>query len=207
MPRNKSRKKAAERRKNTSTLKEHKQKGKLLSPPLLTVPRMELVPWLRDSFPDLIWLNMVLESHGAAGMLIASRFLDRIDDVLARTWTLDDRPSNFVMTGQLTMFERVPDESRTAVLEALKADGLFDRAIPGYSLGTCSSTTRTCPAAGFLRAGLAMSSLFPRTSRDACSLGSSRRTTTDKARLLPTSRRWYCALGSRQAEFGSLGGR
>jgi len=91
---------------------------------------MQQVPWLRDIFPDMIWLAMLMTEYGGAkGMYIAASALRRIDSIL------DDpsgpgRPDKLVLAGQLTEFERVPEALRGQIIEALQADDLFERAVP-----------------------------------------------------------------------------
>ncbi|MFI6827573.1 DUF5677 domain-containing protein [Kribbella sp. NPDC050241] len=119
---NRNRSRAA--RQNTS-LRQHKQVGKTLSPPLQTLD-MTQVPWLRDTFPDLIWVGMLVSEHGTHGMHLVRRTLDRARRVLDEA----NAAPGLVLTGQLTSFERVPSEFQTAVLDALKADDLYEEAFP-----------------------------------------------------------------------------
>lgn len=99
MARNK--KKGGARRRNTSTLRQHRQQGKTLLPPFAALPGpIRHTPWLRDTFPDMLWLAMLITEYGTKGMHMAAKVLDRIDDVL------DDpsgpsRPEKLVITGQL----------------------------------------------------------------------------------------------------------
>jgi hypothetical protein len=125
------RKKGGRRQRKTSTLQQHRRTGKILSPPLMTLPGpMRQLPWLRDTLPDMIWLAMLITEHGTKGMHIASKMLDRIDDILDDQAAGVTRPDKLIVTGQLSTLERIPEEARPAILEALQSDGLFEQAIP-----------------------------------------------------------------------------
>src|SRR5262249_20411130 len=91
------------------------------------IPGMTSVPWLRDTFPDMLWLAMLITEHGTKGMHIAARLLDRANAVIDQA---DARPDGLILTGQLTAFERVPESSRAPILQALKKDGLYEIAVP-----------------------------------------------------------------------------
>lgn len=117
------------KKRNTSTLRQHRQTGKILSPPMMTIPGMASVPWLRDTFPDMMWLAMLVTEYGTSGMHTAAQLLDRVDEVMDQP-DGPGRPDRLVMTGQLTAFEKVPEASRPAILEALRSDDLFERAVP-----------------------------------------------------------------------------
>lgn len=47
--------KNATTRRNTP-LSKHRQQGKVLNSPFGGLPNMRVVPWLRDQFPDYLWV-------------------------------------------------------------------------------------------------------------------------------------------------------
>ncbi|KQV73868.1 hypothetical protein ASC61_01945 [Aeromicrobium sp. Root344] len=90
---------------------------------------MQLVPWLRDTFPDMLWICSLITKYGdKPGMFTASEVLDRITEILDESESAPEDLS--VLTGQLSSFDLVPDHVRTDVIAALKADGLYERAFP-----------------------------------------------------------------------------
>lgn len=125
-----SQRKAKQKRKN-SRLKDHKQSGKTLRPPMRTLPNMKLVPWLRDTFPDMLWLCSLITKYGdKSGMSIAGQVLDCISELLGPDDSEEAGKERSVLTGQLTSFDQVPDQVRGEVIEVLKANGLYERAFP-----------------------------------------------------------------------------
>ncbi len=126
-----NRKKPKNQRRN-SRLKDHKRTGKILKPPMRTVGNMQMVPWLRDSLPDLLWLCALIKLYGdKPGMLLAGEALDRIESVLGLIEGAGSQdPERLILTGDLTAFDKIAVDDRAAVLVALKEDGLFERAFP-----------------------------------------------------------------------------
>ncbi len=128
-----NRKRAAKKRvQKSSRLKDHKKTGKILRPPMRTVSNMNMVPWLRDTFPDMIWICALLKLYGdKAGIVLSARVLDRIDDVLCSSGgDVPDKSDRSILTGGLTAFEKIPDSKRAEVLAALQSDDLYERAFP-----------------------------------------------------------------------------
>lgn len=48
--------------KSYATLKQHKQEGKSLIPPMLTVPNVKFANWMNDRLPELLWATLIV-SH------------------------------------------------------------------------------------------------------------------------------------------------
>ena len=49
----------------TSSLRQHKQVGKSLIPPILTVPGVTLQSWTNDRLPQMLWACLVISVfHG-----------------------------------------------------------------------------------------------------------------------------------------------
>lgn len=119
-------------KRNTSRLKDHRQSGKKLQPPFRTISDSQSIPWLRDTFPDMAWLCSLVSHHGDRGMLLAAKFLDRAESVIdaAATDGRADKPKDFLLTGELTSFEQVPEVLRSEILHALQTDGLYDECLP-----------------------------------------------------------------------------
>ncbi|MBA0125527.1 hypothetical protein H0B56_08240 [Haloechinothrix sp. YIM 98757] len=126
-----SRKKPRNKRRN-SRLKDHKQTGKILKPPMRTIGNMQMVPWLRDSFPDMLWLCALIKLYGdKPGMLLAGKVLDRIDSVLGlEEGDGSEDSKRLILTGEMTTFDKIAVEDRSAVLAALQEDGLFEQTFP-----------------------------------------------------------------------------
>jgi hypothetical protein len=122
------RKRRKPRRRNTSSLRDHEREGKMLRPPFKRLPQLRGVPWLRDGFPDLLWLcSIISQEEGNDGMQICSRTLDAFDVVL-KDHEFEGPPP--VIDGRLTQFERVPGEVREEILDRLSAQGLYELAFP-----------------------------------------------------------------------------
>lgn len=129
MPKGRKKNPSGGRKRQNSALRQHRQVGKILTPPLMNLPApMQQIPWLRDTFPDMLWLSMLITEHGTAGMRMAVAVLDRMVDVIRETNT--GVSETFVLTGQLTAFEQVPESARPTIIEALRSDGLFEQAVP-----------------------------------------------------------------------------
>lgn len=129
---NRRKSKSQKKARQNSRLKDHKRSGKILKPPMRTFPGMTSVPWLRDTFPDMLWLCALIKQHGdKEGMLLAAKVLDRIYAVgLPAGHDTDDSSGPVMLTGELTSFDHVPEHLRGEVLQALKADGLYEEAFP-----------------------------------------------------------------------------
>lgn len=118
------------KRQNTR-LVQHRQQGKVLKPPLRTLP-LQRVQWLRDVFPDMLWLCSLISIDNLRGLLIASRIIDIIDGVLDAVAPCGDtrRPENLIVDGSLLSLEGVPSETRLAVLDALQEQEIYEYGFP-----------------------------------------------------------------------------
>ncbi|WIG18395.1 DUF5677 domain-containing protein [Kocuria rosea] len=125
-------KKSKQARRNQSRLQDHKRKGKaILQPPMRTIPNTNTVPWLRDIFPDMLWICATLQTHGTAeGMKLVALVLDRIGFFLPHSSEAGTAVDSPLLTGTLTSFDLVPPDHRQEVLTALQADGLYEKAFP-----------------------------------------------------------------------------
>lgn len=121
------------RKRNNSSLKDYRRTGKTLQPPFRTISKTKNVPWLRDTFPDMLWLCSVITQHGDEGMLLAAKFIDRVESVIDAA-VADGRvqkPDGLLLGGELTSFELVSEELRSEIIYALRSDGLYEGGIPG----------------------------------------------------------------------------
>ncbi len=121
------------RQRRNSSLKDHRRTGKVLQPPFRTISKTKSVPWLRDIFPDMLWICAVISHHGDEGMLLASRFIDRVESVMDAA-AADGRitkPEKLLLGGELTSFEEVPVELRSEIIFALRSDDLYEEGVPG----------------------------------------------------------------------------
>jgi hypothetical protein len=99
-------------RRDTSTLQQHHRRGKTLLPPFAALPvPIRHTPWLRDVFPDMLWLAMLITEYGTKGMHMAAEVPDRIDDVLNDP-SGPRRPEKLVVTGQLSAFKDILEAAR-----------------------------------------------------------------------------------------------
>src|SRR5437867_4017407 len=119
-----SKRQRSAQRAKASTLKQHRQQGKTLKPPLRTLERLRSIPWLRETFPDMLWLCAVVvtATNAKDGMLLATRFLDELDNV----WK---EGSVAMIDGRLTAFDRIPEELRLPFIERSIDAGLYKSAI------------------------------------------------------------------------------
>lgn len=120
-------------KRNTSSLQDHRRTGKVLQPPFRTISGTNSTPWLRDTFPDMLWLCSVISQHGDEGMSLAAKFIDQVDSVIdsAAADGRIQRPSDFLLGGELASFELVPEELRSEAIYALRDNGLYDKGVPG----------------------------------------------------------------------------
>jgi hypothetical protein len=119
-----SKRQRSAKRAKASTLKQHRQQGKTLKPPLRTLEKLRSIPWLRETFPDMLWLCAVVvtATNAKDGMLLATRFLDELDNV----WK---EGSVAMIDGRLTAFDRIPEELRLPFIERSIDAGLYQSAI------------------------------------------------------------------------------
>ena len=127
----KSKKRRSSPSRQRSTLAQHRQRGKTFTPPLQSfgAPLRE-IPWLRDVFPDMLWICATLENMGEArGISACKDVLDRLTPLIPASETDEERPAE-LLTGSLTSFELVPVNRRQEALDLLKDDGLYEDAFP-----------------------------------------------------------------------------
>lgn len=124
---------ASKTKRNSSSLREHRRTGKVLQPPFRTLSKAKSVPWLRDTFPDMLWVCAVISHNGDEGMLLVAKFVDRIMSVIdaAATEGRVAKPEDLLLGGELTSFEEVPKELRNEIIYALQSDGLYEEGVPG----------------------------------------------------------------------------
>lgn len=87
---------------------------------------MQTVPWLRDVFPDMLWICSLVADDPRAGIFTCSKVLDTIADALPPLTEEDP----LIIKGTLTSFEALPEELRRSALAALDKKGLYDTAVP-----------------------------------------------------------------------------
>lgn len=125
-------KKAKKERRAQSTLGQHKRQGKnVFQPPMRTIPNTTTIPWLRDVFPDMLWICATLYKQGEIkGMKMVATVLDRVTTLMPQTTGHDGTETPALLTGTLTSFDQVPQDLRKDVLSALQDDGLYEKAFP-----------------------------------------------------------------------------
>jgi uncharacterized protein DUF5677 len=58
----KDKKKKKKRNKRYSGIPDHKRKGKLLQPPMATLPSMVIQSWLNDQLPEMLWAILIIST-------------------------------------------------------------------------------------------------------------------------------------------------
>lgn len=111
-----------------SSLTDHKRVGRRVLPPMRQIEGMKSVPWLRDVFPDMLWICSVLDDDPRARVFACAKVLDTITDALPKPAADDTAP--LTITGALTSFEAVPEDKRETVLDALEEADLYEVAVP-----------------------------------------------------------------------------
>jgi hypothetical protein len=103
------------KRRRSSSLAQHKQAKKVLTPPLLSIGPLSHVFYSRDFLPDLLWVATMLDEHQAADAIHEP--LDVIDQFM-------DYPpegEKHIVDGRISMFSLVPKEARPEVRAALNS--------------------------------------------------------------------------------------
>lgn len=117
-----TRRRASKGKHKGSGLGAHARRRKKLIPPLNQLPTPPTpIDWLRDTFPEMLWLCSMVVSHpwGEARDVVVES-MQRL---------LEYRPGpGPVLTGTLSSFETIPAESRPDAIAALRGDGLYKRA-------------------------------------------------------------------------------
>ena len=124
----KKQKKNAATRRNTP-LSKHRQQGKVLNSPLGGLPNMRAVPWLRDQFPDYLWVCWHLADKIDRGRSTVVATMNVVNEVLDEVLG-DSAADRTVFDGSLTSWESLPPQTREAVLDALTDRGVHDLVIP-----------------------------------------------------------------------------
>lgn len=128
---------SADRERRHSSLGEHRQHRKTLTPPLMALGNVQAYPdWRKKRVPDMLWLSAMVDFH-AGDWQASHRALDVIDPFVPageKLW----------MDGRLTAFSLVPAASRPAARRAL-AEAAPESLIP--ELGQALSFFPNCPAA------------------------------------------------------------
>jgi hypothetical protein len=85
LPKNKKRKKRQKKhpwKSKHSSLADHKHVGKRVLPPMRQLDSLHQVAWLRDAFPDMLWLCSLLRDDPHAHVLECAKVLDTIKESL-----------------------------------------------------------------------------------------------------------------------------
>jgi len=126
-----NKKKAAAKKRYNSSLKQHKQQGRTLSPPFMTIPNVKLTYWLKDDLPDMLWLVFLCSKYGDRGMVIARKVFDTVEQLLKEHFgDLDKVPKDIWVLGRLSSFDGMPQVLRPKLVERLKLLGIYGVAFP-----------------------------------------------------------------------------
>ena len=125
---------AKKKRKNATTrrntpLSKHRQQGKVLNSPFGGLPNMRAVPWLRDQFPDYLWVCWHLADEIDRGRSTVVATMNLVNEVLDEVLG-DSAADRAVFDGSLTSWESLPPQTREAILDALTDRGVHDLVIP-----------------------------------------------------------------------------
>jgi hypothetical protein len=111
-----------------SSLSDHKRVGRRVVPPMRQLGSMKSVPWLRDVFPDMLWVCSIIADDPRATVFACAKVLDTIAAALPAP--VADDPGSLIITGSLTSLEAVPEDKRETVLDALEKADLYEVAVP-----------------------------------------------------------------------------
>lgn len=123
----KSRNKGAGRR--NTPLAKHRQQGKVLASPFGGLPNLRANPWLRDQFPDYLWVCWHLAGQVDRGRSTVVAAMNLVNEVLDQVMgnTAGERP---VFDGSLTSWELLDPPARQPVLDALRDRGVYELVAP-----------------------------------------------------------------------------
>jgi hypothetical protein len=112
----------------SSRLVDHVKEGRgRWRPPLRALSNLEVVNWLRDQFPDMLWLCSIIHLQGEQeGSDLAMTIVRTIQELAGRSST----GMIGAITGALSSLERVPEEFRAKIRSSLLASGLLSLAVP-----------------------------------------------------------------------------
>lgn len=125
----KNKKSRKPRRRQTTTLANHKQKGSHLLTPIGSLPNVVHLNWLRDQAPDFIWVAYHLTCDLKLGLTTIVKTINFVNELLDRR--LGSIPSQRpVLDGRLTSWDQIPVEVRNEVLRDLKDEGAYEITFP-----------------------------------------------------------------------------
>ena len=123
----------------TSSLQDHKRKGKRLEPPFIANfgETLRLVEWARDLLPEYLWIAALFDMYTSnEAITIYNQTLDILDPFNAG--------GEYVLIGTVSSFALVPEESRSTARSALHP--IIQKAII-EPVGLIFSLYPECPAA------------------------------------------------------------
>lgn len=93
-------------------LADHKWVGKSLIPPMIQHGAI-LTDWVRDDFPDLLWIALIIEQEGDEGARLISS--------LQHEWLEQTRDANYSseLDGRLSSLEKMPASARSDFLNLI----------------------------------------------------------------------------------------
>ena len=134
VPQGRGKKKGKQRRRFNSSLGEHRQSKKVLTPPMMQIEDLAMTSWPHDGLPECIWIAAVSKETGRrAG---AHGPLNVLESFVPREEAA-------VLDGRISRFELVPPERRAEARAALREQaphGLPD------GLGHALAQYPDCPA-------------------------------------------------------------
>lgn len=124
-----SRKKKKPRRRQTSSLAEHKRDGRTLKPPMTALMGDKLRPvvWWRDRLPNHLWTCWMVSSGDYRDVARAARILDIVTEAIN---SVADGSPDQQFAGRLTDLESLSAAAREAVLSALHGKDAYEDAVP-----------------------------------------------------------------------------
>ena len=100
-------------------LKGYKRIGKRFVPPLMQLPKNNLVSYIDDILPEVVWIGLLNED---LGYVPAARILENL--ILHSVEVIDkDSPSNFAF---MSCYTTVSNENKRALRERLDRDGSLE---------------------------------------------------------------------------------
>lgn len=124
-------KKSKSKKRHSSSLKQHRQVGRRLSPPMKTLQNLKLTYWIKDDLPEMLWLSMLCAKYKYRGVIMARKVFDTVEQLLKEEYgDLDSVPKDIFVNGRLSTFDTLPEKLRPKVVQRLKLLGAYEAVFP-----------------------------------------------------------------------------
>jgi hypothetical protein len=97
---------------------------------MMKVP-MRLTYWLKDDFPDMLWLCYLCSVYEERGPIIANKLYETARDALVEEYgALEAVPKEILFNGRLTSFDTIPGDLRKVIRKRLEDSGAYTTLFP-----------------------------------------------------------------------------